>query len=80
MPVADLRVTDQAGRPVPAASVTPYPIRFFNSNLSNRRGEVKVYQIDEGTRQFRVAAEGYESKTIAFPGRGRSALVILKRL
>ena len=45
---------------------------------SNATGNA-VYQIDQGTREFRIQAEGFEPKTVSFPGKGQSTGVILKR-
>lgn len=79
MPTATARVTDESGHPIAGASVIPSPIRPFGSNLSDAKGRVKIYQIDEGTVQFRIQAEGFEAKTIRFPGKGQSIQVTLKR-
>jgi hypothetical protein len=79
MPTAIVRVIDESGHPIAGASVVPSPIRPFGSNLSDSKGRVKMCQIDEGTVQFRIQAEGFERKTIRFPGKGQSMQVRLKR-
>jgi hypothetical protein len=79
MPTATARVTNESGHPIAGASIVPTPLRLFSSNLTDSKGRVKIYQIDEGTVEFRIHAEGFKRKTIRFPGKGQSIQVILKR-
>lgn len=60
-------ITDQYGKPIENAGVTPYPILYGNKsgNSSNERGEVKIYKLSEGGSYF-ISKDGFVRKEISY--------------
>jgi hypothetical protein len=80
MPKATVFIMDESGKPVEGASVNPFILRPFASNVSDKKGRATLYNRNEGTVSFTIFANGFEEKTIPFPGDGGSIKVILKRV
>ena len=72
IPHRTIFVTDRGGKPVPGATVSPYPILLRSwlpgsaGNSTDAHGRITLYEVVPGG-DYTLSARGFSSRRIRFP-------------
>ncbi len=76
-------VEDQSGKPVPKASLTPYPVLLQDivpgmaANSSDSKGQLEMYKVAKDN-SYTLSAPGHESRRIRFPRRDNRVQTLIR--